>query len=188
MNPRDSKGLRGRFMTWQCRLLQIAMRRDGGRPSAGMRPRVTGPSGEEISPSLAVLLVPEEPEASMAFFRFQVARSADAREIYERALSFLQADFYQDPGAFSDELVAVLPDRSPIAASLIAAKACTLEFDQSNQRFALACTVRALEPGEPAREAVIWHNRLFNPALPDTVPMLAFKPDWASTETREGSR
>jgi hypothetical protein len=35
--------------------------------------------------------------------------------------------------------------------------------------------------GSPAREAAIWHNRLFNPALPDTVHVLEFKPDWTSS-------
>jgi hypothetical protein len=85
-------------------------------------------------------------------------------------------------------LVAVLPERSPVAAALIAAESCRLHFEQSNQRFAPLCTVRGLAPGEPAREAALWHNRLFNPALPNTVEVLAFKPDWASTETREGCR
>jgi hypothetical protein len=153
-----------------------------------MRPRVRDAKGNELAAALTVLLVPAQPEASTAFFRFQVARSADARHIYERALGFLQADYFQDPAAFSDELVAVLPERSPVAAALVAARACTLDFEQSGQKFTLACSVRELVAGEPAREAALWHNRLFNPALPNTVGVLAFKPDWASTETREGSR
>ena len=42
--------------------------------------------------------------------------------------------------------------------------------------------VRELKPGNAAREAAIWHNRVFNPALPDTVQVITFKPDWASAE------
>jgi hypothetical protein len=182
-----ARKLRDGFLSWQCRIRQIAMRRDDGRPSPGMRPRVLA-KGNELAAALTVLLVPAKPDASTAFFRFQVTRSADARDIYERALTYLQADYFQDPAAFSDVLVAVLPERSPISTVLVAVKACTLDFEQSNRRFTLACAVRALAAREPERDAAIWHNRLFNPALPDTVEVLAFKPDWASTETREGSR
>jgi hypothetical protein len=185
---KEARKLRDRFLAWQCRLRQAAVREDGGRHSPGMRPRVLDAKGDELAVALTVLLVPNEPDASTAFFRFQVMRSADARDIYERALRFLQAEHFQDPAAFSDELVAALPERSPVAVALIAAEICRLDFEQSNQRFALQCTVRALAPGEPAREAALWHNRLFNPALPNTVEVLTFKPDWASTETREGSR
>jgi len=49
--------LRDQFVGWQCRLRQLAVRQDGGRPSAGMKPRVSedkpgadggfsGPSGQ----------------------------------------------------------------------------------------------------------------------------------------------
>jgi hypothetical protein len=39
-----------------------------------------------------------------------------------------------------------------------------------------------LPSGDPAREATIWHNRLFNPSLPDDVQVLAFRPDWDLAE------
>ena len=60
------------------------MRQDGGRPSPGMRPRVLTTLGRELSPALTVLLVPKEPEESTAFFRFQVQKTHDPREIYEK--------------------------------------------------------------------------------------------------------
>ncbi len=55
---------------------------------------------------------------------------------------------------------------------------------------AIRCLARCaiLKPGEPAREAAIWHNRLFNPALPDTVHVVAFQPDWASAKSDRGAR
>ncbi len=174
--------LRDHFLGWQCRIRQIAMRQDGGRPSTGMRPRVLDASGEEIAPALTVLIVPKEPAESTAFFRYQVQKTPDPRDVYERGLAFLQADFFQQPATFSDRLTAVLPVGSPLATTLLDAATCVLEFDQFRQFYRLPSTVSALAAGEPAREATLWHNRLFNPALPDDVLMLAFQPDWAKAK------
>jgi chorismate dehydratase len=41
-------------------------------------------------------------------------------------------------------------------------------------------------PGDPARAASIWHNRLFNPNLPDDVRVLGFQPDWSAAEAAPG--
>jgi hypothetical protein len=139
MKP-SAQQLRDRFLGWQCRIRQIAMRQDGGRPSP------------------------------------------DPRDLYERALSYLQADYFQRPEAFSDRLIAVLPEDSPLAAALAAQGRCTLAFNQFSQVYRLPCAVAALKPGDAARDAAIWHNRLFNPALPETVHVVAFQPDWASAE------
>lgn len=186
MSLLSTKDFRQGFLAWQCRVRQIAMREHGGRPSPGMRPRVLDVSGREISPALTVLLVPAEPEESTAFFRFQVMRTADPRDLYERALTFLQSEYFQQPGKFSDTLASVLPSGSSLAASLVAAKACVLEFDQFRQRYSLPCAVRQLASGDAAREAAIWHNRMFNPALPEAVHVLAFKPHWASASADPG--
>ncbi len=184
MTPKLAKSLRDEFLAWQCRIRQISMRQDGGRPSPGMRPRLLDRDGREIVPALTVLLIPQDPMESTAFFRFQVMRSLDPRELFERALGYLQADYFQQPETFSDKLVAILPEGSPLAATLTAQGRCILDFAQFNQTYRLPCTVFELEPAEAAREAAIWHNRLFNPALPDSVHALVFKPDWASAGTR----
>jgi hypothetical protein len=174
-------GLRDRFLAWQCRIRQIAMRQDGGRPSPGMGPQVLSSSGSEIAPALTVLLVRKEPEESTALFRYQVQKEADRRELYERGLAILQADYFQLPQLFSDHLAAVLPKESAVADRLIGDGVCTLAFDQFSQRFSLACGVSELAIGEAMREAALWHNRLFNPLLPDSVRVLAFRPDWAAS-------
>jgi len=114
-------------------------------------------------------------------------RSADPRELYERALGYLQADYFQRLATFSDRLLAILPERSRVAATLIAERRCILAFEQFSQAYRLPCAVSALQPGDSARDAAIWHNRLFNPALPETVHVVAFKPDWASA-TADKSR
>jgi hypothetical protein len=173
-------GFRDHFLAWQCHIRQVAMREEGGRPSPGMRPRVLDPQGRELAPALTVLLIPKEPEESTAFFRFQVMKTPDPRDVYERALTFLQADFFQNPETFSDRLVTVLPRDATLAAALIEQGVCVLEFVQSRQSYRVAAEVRALKSGHAAREAAIWHNRLFNPALPDTVHVLGLQPDWDS--------
>ena len=182
--PSSAANLRDRFLAWQCRIRQIAMREHGGRPSPGMRPRLLDEAGREIAPALTVLLLPRDPAESTAFFRFQVMRSTDPRDIYEHALRFLQADYFQRPETFSDRLLAVLPAESSVAAVLSKRVKCTLEFEQFGQLYRLPCTACALKAGDPAREAAIWHNRLFNPALPETVHVVAFQPDWASARSQ----
>jgi hypothetical protein len=182
MKPIAAKTLREAFLAWQCRIRQIAMRQDGGRPSPAMRPRLLDASGRELSPALTVLIIPGDPAESTDFFRFQVMKHADPRDLYERALGFLQADYFQRPQTFSDLMTAVLPPSSRLAARLLKDEACVLEFDQFSQSYRLPCAVSLLKPGHPAREATLWHNRLFNPALPETVHVVAFQPDWASAK------
>ena len=65
-------------------------------------------------------------------------------------------------------------------------KKCILEFDQFAQSYRLPCAVSELKTGDAAREAAVWHNRLFNRALPETVQVLAFQPDWASAGANPG--
>jgi hypothetical protein len=171
------------FLAWQCRIRQIAMRAEGGRPSQGMRPRVLDEAGTEFSAALTVLLVPKKPEESTAFFRFQVMRSADPRDLYERGLAYLQADYFHRPHNFSDKVTAVLDAASPLAATLLAEKHCVLAFDQFSQRYLVPCAATLLATRDAAREASLWHNRIFNPSLPDEVSVIQFKPDWASARS-----
>jgi hypothetical protein len=156
------------------------MREEGGRPSPGMRPRILDRSGREMSRALTVLMLPKKPEESTAFFRYQVMKTQDPRDVYERALAFLQADYFQDPDTFSDRLATVLSPGAALASLLLDTGKCILAFEQRRQRYSIPCTVRELKSGSAAREAAIWHNRLFNPTLPDAVHVLGFHPDWAS--------
>ena len=186
MQQPAAAALRDHFLGWQCRIRQIAMRQEGGRPSPGMRPQVWGSDGWLLSPGLTVLLVPKEPAESTAFFRFQVQKTPDPRLVYEQGLAFLQADYFQQPKTFSDRLTALLAGESPLAAALIADPVCVLEFEQFRQSYRLPCSVAELAPDDPAREATIWHNRLFNPSAPESVRVLAFQPDWTRAEAKPG--
>ncbi len=184
MSKSKHKGLRDSFLTWQCQVRQVAMREDGGRPSPGMQPRVLDETGAELAPRLTVLMAPKDPKESTAFLRFQVLKYADPRETYEKALAYLQADYFQHGKAFSSRLLATLPGDAPLAETLMATKRCVLAFAQGRYAFRLPCKVKRLKMDSADRAAAIWHNRVFNPALPDTAQVLAFKPNWDAAETK----
>jgi len=169
---RSPKKIRDGFFGWQCRIRQIAMRQAGGRPSPGMRPRVLDGSGRELSSALTVLIIPRDPAESTDFFRFQVLKTADPRDLYERALGYLQADYFQRPVRFSDLLTAAFPAQSELAASLVTDGKCVLEFDQFSQRYRLPCAVFEAETGEVIREATSQPVPLEG-SLPIIGPMLS---------------
>lgn len=172
--------LKGQFLAWQCRIRQMAMRQHGGRPMPGMRPRVLCAAGEVIMPAMTVLIIPVEPHRSTAFLRFQVQKSADPRKVYESALSYLQSEHFQVAGDFSDEMTALFAPGSSVATGLLNARQCLLEFQQYAQSWRMSCMVRRLPVRSAARQATLWHNRVFNRDIPGDAAVLGFKPDWRS--------
>ena len=182
MKQMSDTEFRDRFLAWQCRIRQIAMRKGGGRPTEGMRPRAVAPNGRVISPAVTILLVRREPEESTGFFRYQLRKTKDPRLAYERGLAYLQSNYFQYPTDFSDEMTALFVKQSAVAATLIDEAKCLLEFTQFSQNYKLRCTIRTLSPDNPACQATVWHNRLFNPNIPSEIHVLAFRPDWQSAQ------
>lgn len=176
------EAVRNHFLGWQCRIRQIAMRQDGGRPSSGMRPRLLLASGQELSPGLVVVIVPQDPEESTEFFQFQLRKTHDPNLVYERGLQYLSATHFQNAKKFSDQLTALFGAGSSISAALLDAGECILEFSQFSQTYRILCAVRELPPGDSAHEATVWHNKIFNPNLPAAVQVVAFQPDWRSAQ------
>jgi hypothetical protein len=172
--------IRSHFVGWQCRIRQIAMRKENGRPSTGMRPRIVLAGGEELSSGVVILMVPEAPEESTDFFRHQVRRTHDPRQVYEKVLEYLQSTHYQSARGFSDTMTATFAGDSDTARILIEAGECILEFSQFNQFYRLLCAVEELPATNAAHAATLWHNRAFNPNLSDAAHILAFRPDWRS--------
>ncbi len=170
--------LRQQFLIWQCRIRQIAMREDGGRPSEGMRPKILAPGGSVLSDATIVLLVQSDPGESSDFFEFQVRGNHDPNEVHQKGLTFLQSTHYHRANRFSDEMTALFLPESRLAALLAELGECRLEFRQFGQSFRLPCAARELAPGEPAYRNTLWHNRLFNTQLSDDVRILGFRPDW----------
>ncbi|HEX4584402.1 MAG TPA: hypothetical protein VH183_06205 [Burkholderiaceae bacterium] len=174
-----AQALCAEFVGWQCRVRQFAARQDGGRPSAGMRPRVTTPKGDDLAPAVVVLITEADPEHSTQQFKYQYLKTQDPNERYDKVLEFLQAGYFQDPARFSDVLTALFAQGSELAAQLLERGQCVLEFEQGSQGYRIPCAVMRLPAAHPRHQATYWHNRLFNENLPPLVEVLAFTPDWA---------
>ncbi len=181
-----SKQLRDYFIGWQCRIRQIAMRRDGGRPSPGMRPAVYLKGNHKLSDGITLVLIEEDPYESTEFFKFQVQKYNDPKDVYEKGLTFLQSTHFQGPEGFSDALTSVFYQDSGLAGQLLTAGECMLDYSQYGQTFKMFCNVSRLAPADPVFQATVWHNRIFNPALPEAVIVLRFTPDWSSAQADPG--
>ena len=171
--------MRDGFIGWQCRIRQHALRVHGGRPSPGMRPRMTRADGSGFADAVTVLLIETDPGDSIAQFRHVVRQTHDPARRHDAAVRLLSAAYYQISRGFSDRMTALFSVDSKIAAALLEDGECRLDFDQSGQRYSLPCAVAALAEDEPAFQATYWHNAMFNPALPGAVRILAFTPDWS---------
>ncbi len=174
--------IRDHFLAWQCRIRQVAMRSDAGRPAEGMRPRVLLSDGNVASEGTTVLIVRKKPQKSTDFFRFQVQKTNDPAQVYDKGLQYLQGTHFQNSRKFSDELTALFPANSSVAHNLLVSRDCLLEFSQFSQRYRVFCAVREFSHGDMFWQATFWHNRLFNLALTEDVRVLGFKPDWKSAQ------
>ena len=178
MKRLSNSELKNSFIAWQCRLRQLAMRDHGGAPMPGFRPHVSSLTGEVLLPEMTILLVPNNPEESTAFFKFQLQKTNDHRQAFEAGIKYLAADYYQLPELFSDEITAIFAKGSGVAARIVKAKTVLLDFEQYAQRYRIACAVKRLPARDIAREASLWHNRLFNPNLGNDAEVLSFRPNW----------
>jgi hypothetical protein len=166
------------FLGWQCRIRQLAVRQEGGRPSAGMRPRVLSSSGQQLSTGIVTLIVEAQPEQSTQLFRYQYLRTQDPNERYDAMLEILQGSYFQDPARFADLITALFAADSPLAASLLSAGECLLDFEQYTQGYRIPCAVGRLAESDAFHQATLWHNRMFNQNLTAAIQVLAFRPDW----------
>lgn len=188
MGASPDETIRDHFLNWQCRIRQIAMRQQGGRPAAGMRPQVLLKGGEVLSNGVTIVLVPQAPEESTDFFRFQCQKTHDPAQIYEKGLQFLQGTHFQQARTFNDEVTALFDNTSETANTLLEAGECLLVFEQFAQSYKMFCAVRKIEPDDAEWQATYWHNRLFNPALATDALVLGFKPDWTSAQAAPDPR
>ena len=174
----DPTVARREFLGWQCRIRQRAVRQTGGRPSPGMRPRVSVPPDEKDLGHIVVLIRKKVPQEATARFQHMVRKTRDPAERRESALRFLAAAYYQRPDEFSDQMTALFAPRSALAERLLDAAQCTLGFEQFGQRYRLRCRVNRLADSDPAYQFTYWHNSLFNPAIPGEVQIIGFKPEF----------
>ena len=174
----QAEELQQRFLGWQCRLRQIAMRQGEGQPSDGMQPRVLLREDGRHSGSITVLINRWSAESDASQFRYLVQKTHDPADRFVNGLNFLSATHYQRAHEFSDELTALFQSSGLLVRALLAKQACTLVFSQFSAGYILPCTVRQLVADTPAYQATYWHNRLFNSRMPTDVIVVGFKPDW----------
>jgi hypothetical protein len=178
-----AQALRESFLGWQCRIRQLAVREEGGRPSSGMRPRVAATDGRELAQGITVLIVHAEPWDSAQLFRHQYLKTQDPVERYDKALEITAASYFQYPRAFSDVMTALFGPDSALADALLTLGRCVLEFSQFSQSYHLPCVVEDMAEDDGFYQATYWHNKLYNPNLPAGVRVLAFTPDWSRART-----
>jgi hypothetical protein len=181
--------LRDEFIGWQCKLRRQSMRGAGGRPSEGMCPRVLvldDAAGEVTAGTLTVLLVRADSATIAKSFEFQFKRTNDPLDRYERAVTFLSADYYQHSENFTDVMTALVGAGTSMLLRLLDSRQCILVFYQFNQRYRVPCHVQLVAPEDSVFKATYWHNAMFNANLPPDVAVVAFVPDWVYASRQTG--
>ena len=172
-------GLRDGFMRWQCRVRQIIMRENQGRPGEAIMPALTLP-GAAAPMGQIITVMSKAPQYSRTPEMRHLARKTNDPALRrEAALTFFSETYYQRAAEFSEILSATFPPGSPGAARIREAGRATLTFAAYNQRYDLACRVWTLAEHNPLHQATYWHNLLFNPELAADTIIRGFEPDWS---------
>jgi hypothetical protein len=182
--PSDSievQPLRDQFLKWQCRVRQMMMRDNQGRPDASIMPEVFLPGKTESLGAIITILNKAPGHSVNAELIHMARRTNDPAQIRGRALQFFSATYYQKPREFSDILTATFAPGSAGAARIHQAGTCRLVFEAYSQRFDLTFRVWRLAAHNPLYQATLAHNRLFNPGLPKDAVVLGFEPDWSKS-------
>ncbi len=178
INNPGNHALMEHFLRWQCRVRQIAMRENLGRPDDAITPAVTLPGGAEPIGHIITVFSKWGAYSKTPELKHMVKRTYDPAQRREKAIEYFSSSYFQKPREFSDTLSATFLPESAGAKSLLEKGSCTLTFEAYSQRYDLQCKVLSLSENHPLYQSTWWHNLLFNPELhPDTV-ILGFKPDW----------
>ncbi len=169
------------FIGWQCRVRELALRSEEGRPNGGMRPQIALKNGEVVFPAATLLIIPDPPDQTIRQFRFMALKTQDPKERYTKALQLLAAKFYQNAEDFSGAMSGIFPRTSEEVEELQKHQYCVMNFDYQQQVFKIPCQVCESTKNESVYEFTYWHNYLFNPNLSPEVTVLHFKPDWSQT-------
>lgn len=129
-------------------------------------------------PAMTLLILPVSPAASTDYLKFQLQRTNDHALAREAGVRFLAADYFQEPELFTDEMTALFQPGSQTARRILKLNDCLLDFEQYSQRFTMFCRARTVTKKEAAHQATLWHNRIFNPNVPNNAVVLGFRPDW----------
>ncbi len=175
----QEKKLREYFLGWQCRLRQHAVRKEDGRPSAGMQATLV--LADKAYGPVNTGLVKKDAEEITAEFMHIVRKTHDPNQRQQSAIKLLSSVYYQYPKEFEACVTATFGMDSELAQRLVENGSCKLYFEQYNQRFELHCAVVDLDDTDEAYLTTYWHNRMFNPVLPAKIRVFKFEPDWETS-------
>ena len=178
--------LRDKFMGWQCRVRQIAMRETMGRPNDAIAPVVYLEAGSEPLGQIVTVICKLQIHSKTPELRHIFKHTNDPAQRRDKALQFLSETYFQKHREFSDMLVATFIPDSYVAEALEKAVKCCLEFNAYGHQFKLKCKVTRLRPSHPNYQATWWHNLLFNPKLNPNILILGFEPNWLNSENLTG--
>ena len=181
LNENDRVPIQNYFIGWQCRVRELSLRREEGRPNGGMRPKIALKNGKVVFPAATLLIIPEHPDQIIRQFRFMALKTQDPKERYTKALQLLAARFYQKTEEFSGAMAGIFSRFSVEVMTLEKDDYCIIEFDYQQQAFKIPCNVSESPKNDQVYEFTYWHNYLFNPNLSPEVKVLNFKPDWDKT-------
>ena len=181
LTENDRLPIQNYFIGWQCRVRELALRSEEGRPNGGMRPQIILKNGKVVFSAATLLIIPDQPDQSIRQFRFMALKTQDPKERYTKALQLLAARFYQNAEDFSGAMSGIFSRTSEEVKALVKHQHCVMEFDYQQQAFKIPCHVSTSPKDEPVYEFTYWHNYLFNPNLSPEVKVLHFKPDWSKT-------
>ena len=173
--------LRLAFLRWQCRVRQVAMRDNAGRPDDAIKPALYLPGQDQPLGHIITVMNKTPGHSVLAELKHMDAKTNDPAQKREAAMTFFSAGYYQGAAEFSDILTATFPPEAPGAAQIREAGDVRLVFDAYNQMFDLSAKVWRLAEHNPLFQATIAHNRLFNSALPPDTEVLGFEPDWSAS-------
>lgn len=179
--PPEATALREAFKRWQCRVRQMAMRTEQGRPGDAITPSVHLEDRAQPFGHVITVMSKSGPYSVLPELQHLGKSTFDPAQRRDKALTFFQASYYQKHREFDDMLTATFQARSSGAIAIAKASPVRLKFDAFNQHFDLACQVRQLTEKHPLHQATWWHNFLFNPQLEPDCIILGFAPDWTES-------
>ena len=116
------------FISWQCRIRQMSVRKHHGMPLPGMMPRVEKMDGVSLTDAITVMIIHKDLGETIDTFRHIVKRTHDPQKRRDDAVKLLSNVHYQYPDTFSDQLTALFGEESGIAAALLSLGECKLSF------------------------------------------------------------
>ncbi len=173
--------LRKAFLRWQCRVRQMSMREQDGRPDDAIMPALMLPGQTEPMGHIITVMSKSPGYSVTSELVHMSAKTNDPAQRRDTAIKFLSAGYYQNAVEFSDILTATFPPGSKGATTIRDAGQCRLLFDAYAQTFDLTCKVWRLADHNLLHQTTMAHNRLFNPNMPPDTIVLGFEPNWAES-------